>query len=98
LLACARALLIPGSSADIGGMAMIEAAACGTPVIALRCGAARDIVEDGISGRLVNNCDEALLAALFLTDANRSDCREVFERRFTIGSIVDAYMQVYSRL
>jgi glycosyltransferase involved in cell wall biosynthesis len=98
LLTGARALLVTGSSADIGGMSMIEAAACGTPVIALRCGAAKDIVEDGVSGRLVNNYDEAMRAALLLTDANRSDCRRVFETRFTIDSMAEAYMQVYSRL
>jgi hypothetical protein len=98
LLRDARALLVPGASADIAGMAMIEAAACGTPVIGLRSGAATDIVEDGVSGRLVANADEAVLAALFLSDADRPACREVFERRFTIDSAADAYMQVYRQL
>jgi glycosyltransferase involved in cell wall biosynthesis len=98
LLTGARALLVPGTSADIGGMVMIEAAACGTPVIALRSGAATDIIEDGVSGRLVTNADEAVRAALFLSDADRPACREVFERRFTIGSVAEAYMQVYRQL
>jgi hypothetical protein len=98
LLTGAQALLVPGTSADIGGMAMIEAAACGTPVIALHSGAAMDIIADGVSGRLVTNLDEAVLAALFLSDTARPACREVFERRFTIGSVAEAYMQVYRQL
>jgi hypothetical protein len=98
LIAGAHALLVPGSSADISGMAMIEASACGTPVIAMRGGAATDIVEDGVSGRLLTTADEAVLAASFLSDADRPACREVFEQHFRIGSIAEAYMRVYGEL
>jgi len=77
---------------------MIEAMACGTPVIALRRGSVPEIVDDGVTGFIVENEDQAAAAALRLHQLDRSRIRHVFERRFTARRMADDYLALYRRL
>jgi len=80
------------------GLAMIEALACGTPVIARPCGSVPEVLEDGRTG-LIGDSVDALVAAVAQVDRlSRVECRRQFERRFTVTSMVDRYEQVYHRL
>ncbi len=80
------------------GLVMIEAMACGTPLVAYCCGSVPEVVDDGITGFVVNSMDEALEATRRLPTLNRSVIRKVFERRFSVERMLDDYIGVYSRL
>jgi glycosyltransferase involved in cell wall biosynthesis len=94
----AYALLFPIDWPEPFGLVMIEAMACGTPVIAYPHGAVPEIVEDGRTGFVVRNVEEAVDAALRIPQLSRKRCREVFEQRFTAARMADAYVNVYDRL
>jgi glycosyltransferase involved in cell wall biosynthesis len=80
------------------GLTMIEAMACGTPVIARPCGSVPEVLNPGVSGFIANEIDD-LVAAVRLADAlPRIRCREEFERRFTAETMVDRYEAVYTKL
>jgi len=77
---------------------MIEAAACGTPVVAYPSGSVPEIVEDGVTGFVVRNIDEAAGA---VSRAGMLDCnliRRRFEQRFTVEQMTTKYLDVYNRL
>ena len=74
---------------------MIEAMACGTPVIAYPKGAVPEVIEDGISGMLVRNEDEALLVVRNIESIDRAQVRACFERRFTVERMAADYLRVY---
>jgi glycosyltransferase involved in cell wall biosynthesis len=80
------------------GLVMIEAAACGTPVIAYPCGSVPEIVEEGATGFLVHNVDEAVHAVKRAAMLDRSHIRRRFEQRFTVEQMTNKYVDVYSRL
>jgi glycosyltransferase involved in cell wall biosynthesis len=94
----AFALLFPIEWPEPFGLAMIEAMACGTPVIAFRCGSVSEIVEDGVNGFIVNRLDEAVAAVERIGSLSRPRVREVFERRFSVSSMVQGYLQVYDEV
>ena len=94
----AAALLFPIAWAEPFGLAMIEAMACGTPVIAFRRGSVPEIVEDGVTGFIVNNEDEAAQAAAAVSRLDRARVRRVFEARFTAHRMAEDYLNVYRRL
>ncbi len=94
----AIALLVPIKWPEPFGLVMIEAMACGTPVIAFSCGSAPEIVEDGRSGFLVHDVEQAVAAVGKLGDLDRSEVRACFERRFTVDAMADGYERVYNRL
>ncbi len=71
---------------------MIEAMACGTPVIAFRHGSVPEIVDDGVTGFLCRTVDEAVAAVARLDTISRQRCREVFERRFTAARMARDYV------
>lgn len=98
LLESARALLFPIDWPEPFGLVMIEAFACGTPVIAWRNGAIAEIVEDGVTGFVVDNMEEAIRAAQHVGDIDRRRCRAAFERRFTVRTMTDNYLHAYERL
>jgi glycosyltransferase involved in cell wall biosynthesis len=98
LIASARALLFPIDWPEPFGMVIIEALACGTPVIAFRRGAVPEVLEDGVGGFLVENVDEAVAAVARLGDISRRRCRQAFERRFTAARMARDYLAVYERL
>ncbi|MCC8395485.1 glycosyltransferase family 4 protein [Paraburkholderia sp. MMS20-SJTR3] len=98
LLANARALLLPIEWDEPFGMVMIEALACGTPVIAFRRGAVPELLEEGVSGLMVDNTDEAVEAVARVGRLERAACRAAFERRFTAARMTDDYLSLYQSL
>jgi glycosyltransferase involved in cell wall biosynthesis len=94
----ARALLFPIDWPEPFGLVMIEAMACGTPVIAFRNGSVPEIVEDGVNGFVVETVDEAVAAVGKLGEIDRRVCRSVFERRFTASRMAQEYVDVYRRV
>jgi glycosyltransferase involved in cell wall biosynthesis len=91
----ARALLFPIDWPEPFGLVMIEAFACGTPVIAYRNGSVPEIVEDGVTGYIVTNQEQAVQAARKIDSIDRAHCRETFERRFTVAHMAENYVNVY---
>jgi glycosyltransferase involved in cell wall biosynthesis len=98
LLGGARALLFPIDWPEPFGLVMIEALACGTPVIAFGNGSVTEIIEDGVTGFIVDSVEEAVAAVKRVGTLSRVRCREEFERRFTVQRMVDAYLGVYEEL
>ena len=97
LLQGASALLNPIQWPEPFGLTMIEAMACGTPVLTLRYGAAPEIVTDGVTGFL-RQVPEDLVACVDQLDClDRSKCRDEVERRFSMRRMTDDYLAVYTR-
>jgi glycosyltransferase involved in cell wall biosynthesis len=80
------------------GLVMIEAMACGTPIIAWRRGAVPEIIEDGVTGFIVENEDEAIDAIERIPDLDRRRVRAVFERRFTARHMAELYRRSFQRV
>jgi glycosyltransferase involved in cell wall biosynthesis len=95
LLGNALGLIFPIDWPEPFGLAMIEAMACGTPVIAYNCGSVPEVVEEGITGFIVNSRKEAVEAVGKLSGLSRRKCREVFEQRFSVKRMVDDYLKIY---
>jgi glycosyltransferase involved in cell wall biosynthesis len=91
----AVALLFPIDWPEPFGLVMIEAMACGTPVIAWRCGAVPEIVVDGVTGFIVTSEDEAVSAVERASSLDRSEIRRAFERRFTSKVMARNYLALY---
>jgi glycosyltransferase involved in cell wall biosynthesis len=94
----AYALLFPIDWPEPFGLVMIEAMACGTPVIAYRGGAVSEVMEQGHTGFIVKGLEDAVEAVLRVGELSRKRCREVFEQRFTATRMAHDYVQVYKRL
>lgn len=77
------------------GLAMIEAMACGTPVIARRCGSIPEVVDHGVSGFVCDDIDDAVAAVGRLETLNRQTVRETFERRFSAARMARDYVTAY---
>jgi glycosyltransferase involved in cell wall biosynthesis len=97
LLASARALLNPISWAEPFGMAMLEALACGTPVVGCPQGAAPEIVEHGLTGFLSDVDAELVTGLLSLDRIDRGMCRQRADERFSVARMVEGYLRVYER-
>lgn len=95
LLGSARALLMPIDWPEPFGLVMIEAFACGTPVIAYRHGSVPEIVTDGVTGFIVNNQEQAVQAVARLAGLDRQRCRQAFMQRFTARHMAQAYLRLY---
>ena len=91
----AYALLFPIDWPEPFGLVMIEAMACGTPVIAWRCGSVPEVMTEGVSGFVVNNELQALSALDRVATLDRSACRQAFEIRFTSRHMAENYVAVY---
>jgi len=98
LLRHARALLFPIDWDEPFGMVMIEALACGTPVVAFRRGAVVEVIEDGVTGFVVESVDQAVDALRRIESIGRRACRDVFERRFTATRMAREYVELYERV
>jgi glycosyltransferase involved in cell wall biosynthesis len=93
----ATALVFPIDWPEPFGLVMIEAMACGTPVIAWNCGSVPEVVDDGVTGFIVRNEDEAMAALARIGTLNRLRIRHVFERRFSAVAMARRYLSVYAR-
>jgi glycosyltransferase involved in cell wall biosynthesis len=98
LLGQARALVFPIDWPEPFGMVMVEALACGTPVVAFRRGAVPEVLDDGVTGFVVDDVDGAVRAVGRVAGLSRRRCREVFEQRFTAERMAGDYVAVYERL
>jgi glycosyltransferase involved in cell wall biosynthesis len=94
----ARALLFPIDWPEPFGVVMIEAFACGTPVIAYDCGSVSEVMQDGLTGYIVHDQRGAIDAARRIDRIDRRACRAAFERRFTADKMASRYVQVYQAL
>jgi glycosyltransferase involved in cell wall biosynthesis len=93
----AYAVLFPIDWPEPFGLVMIEAMACGTPVIAWRHGSVPEVMEDGVTGFIVEQLDEAVQAIERLASFDRRQCRRVFEKRFTADRMAGDYVNIYQR-
>jgi glycosyltransferase involved in cell wall biosynthesis len=98
LLGGALALLFPIDWPEPFGLTMIEAMACGTPVLAWHCGSVPEIVMDGVSGRIVESVYQAVAAIDELAVMDRRLVRDCFEHRFSVERMASDYLAVYERL
>jgi glycosyltransferase involved in cell wall biosynthesis len=98
LLGGAAALLFPIDWAEPFGLVMIEALACGTPVIAWRNGSVPEIIEEGVTGFVVDDIEQAVRGAGQINGLSRSKCRQAFEERFDAPRMAADYLEVYRRL
>jgi glycosyltransferase involved in cell wall biosynthesis len=94
----AEALLFPIRWPEPFGLVMIEAMACGTPVIAFRQGSVPEIMEDGLTGFVVDTPQEAAMAVGRLGQLFRPSIRARFEERFSAGAMAREYLRIYRRL
>lgn len=94
----AYAILFPIDWPEPFGLVMIEAMACGTPVIAYRMASVPEIVEEGVTGFMVNNIDQAVEAVHRAGSLDRAACRLAFEERFTARRMCSDYVNIYRRI
>jgi glycosyltransferase involved in cell wall biosynthesis len=94
----AKALLFPIDWPEPFGLVMIEALACGTPVVAFRGGSVEEIIEPGATGFIVDTLEQAIEATCRVGELSRLACRKAFERRFTAAHMASAYVTLYRTL
>ena len=94
----AAALLFPVDWPEPFGLVMIEAMACGTPVLAFRCGSTPEIIEDGVTGKVVGSEEEAIGALPAILAYDRRAVRQRFEDTFTSARMAKDYVSTYRRL
>jgi glycosyltransferase involved in cell wall biosynthesis len=94
----ARALLFPIRWPEPFGLVMIEAMACGTPVVAFRSGSVPEVLEDGLTGFVVDTIEEAVQAVARLDELFRPSIRSRFEERFSARAMAREYSKIYRRL
>ena len=97
LLSRARALLFPIQWNEPFGLVMIEAMACGTPVLAFRGGAVEEIVENGVNGWICDDVEDMAARATSLEISHRA-CRDCVETRFSVAAMADTYEDLYTRV
>ncbi len=91
-------LLFPIEWPEPFGLVMIEAMACGTPVLAFDAGSVREVIDEGRTGFVVNGVEESLAAVRRLDSLDRKTIRETFERRFTVERMMRDYVEIYQKL
>lgn len=97
LLGGAVALIFPIDWPEPFGLAMIEAMACGTPVIAFARGAVPEVVDPGITGYIVTSIEEAVACVARARSLDRRECRRQFERRFCAARMAREYCSIYRK-
>lgn len=98
LLSRAKALLFPIDWPEPFGLVMIEALACGTPVIAYAHGSVPEVLEHGVTGFIVADQEDAIEAARQVGRLDRRRCRAAYEQRFTSLHMTQAYLRLYERM
>ena len=93
----AEALLFPIDWPEPFGLVMIEAMACGTPVVAFDCGSVREVIEPGLTGFIVSDEAEAVQAAAQAAQLDRHAIRRRFEERFDASVMARRYLDLYAR-
>ena len=94
----AAALLFPVDWPEPFGLVMIEAMACGTPVLAFRCGSIPEVIDDGVTGNVVESEEEAIAALPAILSYDRRAVRQRFEQRFTATRMAKNYVSTYRQL
>jgi glycosyltransferase involved in cell wall biosynthesis len=94
----AAALIFPIAWAEPFGLVMIEAMACGTPVVAFSNGSVPEVLEDGVTGFIVSTEQEAVEAVAKIGTLDRDRIRAEFDGRFTSHHMAQNYLKLYSRL
>ena len=94
----AYCLLFPIDWPEPFGLVMVEAMACGTPVIAYRHGSVPEVMEEGVTGFVVEDLEEAVTAVNQVGTLQRRRCREVFEKRFSVARMARDYLRVYDEM
>jgi len=94
----ARALLFPIDWPEPFGLVMIESLACGTPVVAFRGGSVGEVIDDGVTGFVVDSLDDAVAATRRVRTLDRRACRQQFMDRFTGTRMTNDYVNLYNRL
>ena len=91
----ASALLFPIDWPEPFGLVMIEALACGVPIVAFRGGSVPEVIEHGRTGFVVESLDDAIAATRRVTTLDRADCRRSFDQRFTVTRMAAEYVRLY---
>jgi len=94
----AAALLFPIDWPEPFGLVMIEAMACGTPVVAWPCGSVPEVLIDGVNGFIVESVEDAARALENIALISRKACREVFDERFTARRMAEDYVEMFETL
>jgi glycosyltransferase involved in cell wall biosynthesis len=94
----AYAYLFPIDWPEPFGLTMIEAMACGTPTIAFNCGSVPEVMQEGLTGFIVEDMDQAVAAVAKIASIERTACRNVFEKRFTSARMAEQYADVYQSM
>ena len=98
LLGNALALLFPIDWPEPFGLVMIEAMACGTPVVATRCGSVPEILEDGVTGFIIDDVAQAASAICRIRGLDRQAVRARFDQRFAVQRMTSDYLDIYAAL
>lgn len=98
LLGSAAALLMPIEWNEPFGIVMVEALACGTPVIGMRRGAVPEILEDGVTGACCASIDDMIKASRIVNSYSRYSCRQAAEIKFSSDIIITKYERLYKRI
>jgi glycosyltransferase involved in cell wall biosynthesis len=94
----AQALLFPIDWPEPFGLVMIEAMACGTPVLAFKNGSVPEVIDEGVTGYVVHTVEEAIEALPKVLDLDRRKVRATFEERFTAARMARDYVKLYRKL
>jgi glycosyltransferase involved in cell wall biosynthesis len=94
----ARALVFPITWPEPFGLVMIEAMACGTPVIAWRNGSVPEVIEHGVTGFIIDSVEEGIEAVERVKDLDRAKIRERFEQRFSVERMANDYVSLYEAI
>ena len=98
ILGSGAALLHPIAFAEPFGLSVVEAMACGTPVVAYRKGSMPEVVDEGVTGRLVDTLDEAVAAVSEIGGIDRAECQARARERFGVDRMVEDYLRIYREL
>jgi len=94
----AKAFLFPIKRPEPFGLVVIEAMACGTPVIGFKNGSLPELIEDGKTGFLVNSIEEACQKLKEIDNIKREDCRSFIAKKFTLKRMVNRYEKLYKKI